>query len=100
MNADRRAVLAAFIRGQCNLTDKHPHVPGPGSVHLNHDEANLAADALEQATGDGDVSLDAAIKRHVLAVLDRVDGDKRAAALLLGVSLKTVYNYLNEWGRK
>jgi hypothetical protein len=47
---DRRKTLAAFIRAQANLTDKHPHTPGPGDVRLNHEEALLCAEALEQAS--------------------------------------------------
>lgn len=47
MTDDRRIVLARFIRSQAALTDKHPHKPGPGSVHLNHEEALLCAHALE-----------------------------------------------------
>ncbi len=46
MNAARLTTLEKFIRGQVALTDKHPHKPGPGSVHLNNEEATLAADAL------------------------------------------------------
>jgi hypothetical protein len=48
MTAERLMVLAAFIRSQANLTDKHPHTPGPGEVKLNHDEAIEVADCLDQ----------------------------------------------------
>jgi hypothetical protein len=43
----REEILAAFIRSQAALTDKHPHTPGPGSVNLNNEEALLCAEALE-----------------------------------------------------
>jgi hypothetical protein len=43
-----REVLAAFIRSQARLTDKHPHKPGPGSVTLNNAEALMCAEALER----------------------------------------------------
>lgn len=36
-------------------------------------------------------------KRLVLATLDAVGGDKRAAAEMLGLSLKTIYNKLKAW---
>jgi hypothetical protein len=53
---DRRLVLARFIRSQANLTDRNPPQIGPGSIHLNHEEALLCADALEaqvRETADG-----------------------------------------------
>ena len=34
-------------------------------------------------------------RRLILATLDRLDGDKRQAAEVLGISLKTLYNRLN-----
>lgn len=45
---ERLRTLSRFIRGQANLTDGHPSKNGPGNVHLNHDEAVLAADALDE----------------------------------------------------
>lgn len=45
---ERLRVLARFIRGQALLTDKHPPQAGPGSVQLNHEEAMLAAFALDE----------------------------------------------------
>lgn len=47
MSAERRSTLARFIRSQANLTDAHPHTPGPGNVRLNNEEALLCAVALE-----------------------------------------------------
>ena len=35
----------------------------------------------------------------ILATLDQCSGDKRRTAELLGVSLKTLYNRLSEYGR-
>jgi hypothetical protein len=47
MNTERIKTLAAFIHNQCELTDKHPHKVGPGSVNLNYEEALLCAGALD-----------------------------------------------------
>jgi DNA-binding NtrC family response regulator len=37
---------------------------------------------------------------HILQTLDRFDGDKKKAASTLGISLKTLYNRLNEYREK
>ena len=47
-NTERLRTLAAFLRSQAWLTDQRPHAAGPGDVHLNHEEALLAADAIEE----------------------------------------------------
>ena len=36
-------------------------------------------------------------KAVILATLEHTDGDKRAAADILGISLRTVYNRLNDY---
>lgn len=97
MSLDRRAVLAKFIRSQVALTDKHPHVPGPGSVHLNHEEATLAADALEDVVTVGK-TLAEVEREHILATLAACEGDKKRTADVLGCSLKNLYNKLHEYG--
>jgi hypothetical protein len=45
---ERLRILAKFIRGQAHLAEGHPAKPGPGDVHLSHEEALLAADALDE----------------------------------------------------
>ena len=41
------------------------------------------------------------VERHlILSTLEHCEGDKKKAAAILGVSLKTVYNKLNEYGVK
>lgn len=45
-----------------------------------------------------DVLLSEVEKRHILATLHAYDWNKRQAANALGISLKTLYNRLNEWG--
>ncbi|MDX1492804.1 MAG: sigma-54 dependent transcriptional regulator [Longimicrobiales bacterium] len=53
---------------------------------------------LEGSRGSGprDLTLDAAVRRHVRLVLDRVDGDEKAAAELLGISKKELEKHLAE----
>jgi DNA-binding NtrC family response regulator len=38
-------------------------------------------------------------RRHILATLEQCDGDKKKAAEVLGISLKTLYNRLNLYAR-
>ena len=47
---------------------------------------------------DGPVDLQTLEKRHILAVLDSVGGDKTRAAQLLGVSRRTLERRVAEWG--
>jgi two-component system, NtrC family, response regulator HydG len=42
--------------------------------------------------------LEAVERKLLLATLEAVDGDRRAAAEILGISLKTVYNRLKQYG--
>jgi two-component system, NtrC family, response regulator AtoC len=44
------------------------------------------------------VSLDAAEKALILATLEANSGDKKKAAEILGVSLKTIYTRCKEYG--
>jgi two-component system response regulator AtoC len=65
----------------------------------------LPLSARERTAGDTltirlGSSLAEAERRLVLATLDRLDGDKRKAAEVLGISLKTLYNRLNEYDSK
>ena len=42
-------------------------------------------------------TVDALIKRHVIEVLVLSEYDKKVAAVALGISEKTLYNWLNSW---
>jgi DNA-binding NtrC family response regulator len=60
------------------------------------------AEPRERATTDDSMlevrvgsSISEVERRLILATLDRLDGDKRQAAEVLGISLKTLYNRLN-----
>ena len=53
--------------------------------------------AAPQATLDGPIDLHTLEKRHILAVLESVQGDKTRAAQLLGISRRTLERRCAEW---
>ncbi|WP_265584064.1 helix-turn-helix domain-containing protein [Chitinimonas koreensis] len=57
-------------------------------------ERTPASGVLEFEVG---TSLDEAERRIIFATLERYQGNKRRTAKVLGVSLKTLYNRLNEY---
>jgi DNA-binding NtrC family response regulator len=98
MDAARLATLSRFIRNQANLTDAHPHTLGPGTVKLNHAEALEVADAIDELIAPNTGSSLADVERvHILATMRAHAGDKKHVAVVLGISLKTLYNKLHEY---
>lgn len=47
---------------------------------------------------DENLTLEHITKRHILSVLDSVDGNKQQAAVILGVDSSTIYRKLKEYG--
>lgn len=80
---ERAFILAADnIRGEHVQIDRMPHsVRREGSVTI--DVGTSIADAE---------------KALILATIERMDGDKKASARVLGISVKTLYNRLNSYG--
>ena len=69
---------------------------GPESLPQVEGIATEASDGsgatLQVAIGD---SIESVERRLILATLDQLDGDKKRAAEILGISVKTLYNRLN-----
>ncbi len=65
---------------------------GADSLPLGSDEVRGAGLGLEVG-----MSLAEAERRLILATLEQCDGDKKKAAQVLGISVKTLYNRLNEY---
>ena len=59
-------------------------------------EAPLAGPNLHLKVG---TSLEDAERRLILATLDQYEGDKKTTAEVLGISLKTLYNRLNQYAQ-
>ena len=59
-------------------------------------EATVSGPNLHLKVG---TSLDDAERRLILATLDQYEGDKKTTAEVLGISLKTLYNRLNQYAQ-
>jgi two-component system response regulator AtoC len=72
-------------------------------IELGDLEAGAAPDATirpgAKQPPDMGASLDDAERQHILATLEHCGGDKKKAAEILGISLKTLYNRLNQYAR-
>ncbi|MFN0149336.1 MAG: sigma-54-dependent transcriptional regulator [bacterium] len=72
------------------------------------DALSLGVESVPVATPDSEAclsvkvgtALDEVEQRMILATLEHCDGDKRKAAAILKISLKTLYNRLNAYGWK
>ena len=65
---------------------------------LGQDGVPSPRPGADQPSGGGG-SLDEAERQLILTTLERCSGDKKRAAEILGISLKTLYNRLNLYAR-
>jgi DNA-binding NtrC family response regulator len=83
--------LENVIENACIMTDSETI----GTKDLSH---NLDPEFEPNASlGDTLISLDDLQKRHILRVLERVEGNKTRAAAILGIGRATVYQLLSKW---
>ena len=81
----------AFILSE-DMIELEGLVPGPHPMSAPQFGAQPPADV-------GEVSLDESERQLILATLERCGGDKKRAAEILGVSLKTLYNRLHLYAK-
>ena len=109
LDALRRHAWPGNVRELRNVVHRAYVLSDPPAVSLEAVEAVLAAPAPVPpgAGGAGDALLvpvrvgdtaRVAERKLIEATIAAVGGDKRAAAEMLGLSLKTVYNKLRSWG--
>jgi len=84
----RNVVERAFVLAGDRIQARHLAPQGPSSSPGRSGSLTLEIGC----------SVAEAEKRLVLATLEHHDGDKKRAAAVLGISLKTLYNRLNTWG--
>ena len=68
----------------------------PGNT-ITEDDLRLEAEAVQQATGGNLVSLGEMERRHIESVLQAVEGNRQAAARILGIDRTTLYRKLQRF---
>ena len=70
-------------------------LPEPGTAPVPNAATSASGPMLQVRVGS---SLEELERRMILATLNELGGDKRRTAEVLGISLKTLYNRLNQYG--
>jgi len=110
-DAPRRASLVAALRqagyravGIDRLGDAASPMPGgaPDILAIDLHDPGLDLPRLRQALAPasppGPEALDAVERRHIAATLEHTGGNRRQAALLLGISRSTLLNKIRRYG--
>jgi DNA-binding NtrC family response regulator len=88
----RNLIERSLIVGALNVSALYQGLREPGA-------GRSAVARAAPSVLDGPTDLHTLEKRHILAVLDSVGGDKTRAAQLLGVSRRTLERRVAEWGQ-
>jgi transcriptional regulator with PAS, ATPase and Fis domain len=94
----RNLIERSLIVGALNVSALYQSQRHAAALQASAPAHATARHGLEGSADDGaPVSLQALERRHILAVLASVDGDKTRAAPLLGVSRRTLERRMAEW---
>jgi len=91
----KNAIEHAFILAEDEITPQYLPPELTAAVPSNDLESKTEASGPPALTVDVGTPLAEAERRLILATLDHCGGDKKRAADVLGVSVKTIYNRLN-----
>jgi transcriptional regulator with PAS, ATPase and Fis domain len=91
----RNLIERSLIVGALNVSALYQSLPRPAPVRS--EAANSAANAASAAGQQAPLDLHTLEKRHILAVLESVGGDKTEAAQRLGISRRTLERRVAEW---
>ena len=93
----RNLIERSLIVGALNVSALYQGLSRPMIMPLVMPVSAPPVAAAPQATLDAPIDLHTLEKRHILAVLESVQGDKTRAAQLLGISRRTLERRCAEW---
>jgi DNA-binding NtrC family response regulator len=99
----KNAVQRAYIMGNAEVNFDLPATPGASQLPIAVGTPHMTAAPVRSGPNlqfSVGMSLEAIEREMIMATLEHCRGHKRETAELLGVSLKTLYNRLNEYRAK
>jgi DNA-binding NtrC family response regulator len=94
----RNLIERSLILGALNVSALYQGLKRGSEPSATARPAQATSQAPASALSDGPTDLQTLERRHILAVLESVGGDKSQAARLLGVSRRTLERRVAEWG--
>jgi DNA-binding NtrC family response regulator len=94
----RNLIERSLILGALNVSALYQGLKRGSEPSAPARPGHAAGQATASALSEGPTDLQTLERRHILAVLESVGGDKSQAARLLGVSRRTLERRVAEWG--